>query len=290
MAKLKHKPGERFFINPMTISVGSKTWMNEHVWKIYHKACKERGYNLTFVEPFCGSAASSLFLLPESAWLNDLNPHLINFYRYVIKYGSMPDFSVTDEKEYYEKRSRFNEKIRQNQINDDEMAQLFYYLNKAGYGGLSRYNSKGEFNVPFRGNISNPKTDFSQEQEILKDWKFTCLDWEQVLYDLIGNDSEDHFLFVDPPYYNTFNKYVKQSFDWDSQVSLANYLAKMPNPILATNSSDERIVELYTDLGFDVQYRLRGNMMQRPKVKNGVHKDFKEAVFSKNIKIDNADD
>lgn len=287
MAKIKSKPSERYFLESCLVYVGSKKWLSEHAWRVYYKACKERGQSLVWVDPFVGGASLPLFILPDNCVLTDSNPHLINFYNYITKHGSMPDFSVTDENDYYQKRSRFNEKIRQNQINDDEMAELFYYLNKAGYGGLSRYNSKGEFNVPFRGNISNPKTDFSQEQEIFKDWKFIHQDWTQTLYDLVGQDREDDFLFIDPPYYNTFNKYVKQSFDWDSQVALAEKLAQMPNPILATNSSDEKIVALYTDLGFDVQFRLRGNMMQRPKVKNGVHKDFKEAVFTKNIKVDN---
>lgn len=298
MAKTKSKSSERYCLEPVLTWVGKKDWLNEHVWRAYYRACKERDSSLTFVEVFAGSAASSHFILPESCWINDSLPHLINFYRYIVKYGKIPDFSNTNEADYYTKRDRFNEKINTKILNaggvtspngycqDDEMAELFYYLNKAGYGGLSRYNSKGEFNVPFRGKISNPKTNFSAEQEIYKNWRITCQDWKDYLDHISVCGFDDHFLLIDPPYYNTFNKYTKKDFGWEQQVFLANYLATMPNPILATNSSDEKIVELYTDLGFDVQFRLRGNMMQRPKVKNGVHKDFKEAVFTKNIKVE----
>ncbi len=278
---------ERFSLENALTYVGKKQWLQDLAWKIYSKASKERGQEITWVDPFCGSCSLPNYILPEKARLSDLNPHLINFFKYIIKTGSMPDFSETSELDYYAKRERFNQKIAEKQINDDEMAQLFYYLNKAGYGGLSRYNKKGFFNVPYRGHISNPKTDFSLEQSVYRDWHFECIDWWEALYLLWSSEWEDDFIFIDPPYDNTFNKYMKAGFSWEEQVKLAEFLAKMKNPILATNSTTDRIIELYTDLGFDVQFRSRGNNMQRPKVRNGVHRDFKEAIFTKNIEISN---
>ena len=278
----------RYYVKPFLVYVGNKSWFQEFAWKFYSRASKDRGENLTWVDPFCGSCALPLYIMPERAWLNDHSVHLINLYRYISEYGKMPDITDNDTKEnYYAKRARFNEKIAVNEINDDEMAVLFYYLNRAGYGGLSRYNSKGGFNVPYRGHVSNSKTDFSSEQEAIRDWKFSNLIWEDVLDDL---ETDNDFLFIDPPYDEVFNKYIQKSFGWDQQVALAEKLASLPNPIVATNSCTDRIIELYTGLGFDVQYRYRGNMMQRPKVNNGVHKDFKEAIFTKNIQVgDNKD-
>src|ERR1041384_6836000 len=37
----------------------------------------------TLVEPFCGGLAVALGLMPTRALLNDINPHLINFYEWL---------------------------------------------------------------------------------------------------------------------------------------------------------------------------------------------------------------
>lgn len=266
------------------IWAGSKSWVSDLIWRYYYQASKERNENLRIVDPFCGSLAILFHILPEKVWANDQNPYLINFYKQIIADPTMPEFSAEDNTKdgYLKKRDRFNEKIRNNEINDREMAELFYYLNRAGYGGISRYNSKGEFNIPFRGKINSPKCEFKLEADAIRSWQFSSIDYMEVLKTITSNKDNNDFIFIDPPYHDVFNKYTKKEFNWDDQVCLAEKLAKMPNPVVAMNTSGDEIVELYRDLGFEVSFKSRSNSLQKPKVVNG--KDFKEAIFTRNIK------
>ncbi len=101
------------------------------------------------MEPFCGGLAVTLGLLPARALLNDANPHLINFYRWLQK-GLTADLDMENhERLFYRHRTRFNRLVADGREDTAEGAALFYYLNRTGFNGLCRFNNKGEFNVPF---------------------------------------------------------------------------------------------------------------------------------------------
>src|ERR1700745_823702 len=55
---------------------GGKRWLLRHLAPLWQPNASRR-----YVEPFCGGLAAALGLRPERALLNDVNPHLINFYR-----------------------------------------------------------------------------------------------------------------------------------------------------------------------------------------------------------------
>src|SRR5438128_5037822 len=59
---------------------GGKRWQLPHLRKYWELESHRR-----LVEPFCGGLAVTLGLLPERALLNDINPHLVNFYNWVKK-------------------------------------------------------------------------------------------------------------------------------------------------------------------------------------------------------------
>lgn len=101
------------------------------------------------VEPFCGGLAVATGLMPGRALLNDINPHVINFYEW-LKRGLRISFAMTnDEAAFYRARDRFNALLQAGGDKTAEAAALFYYLNRTGYNGLCRFNGKGAFNVPF---------------------------------------------------------------------------------------------------------------------------------------------
>ena len=267
--------GNNFYIKPIIKQVGNKSWLKEYIWKLYLKSSINLGSSPRFVDPFCGSLAVPFFIIPNEAWVNDANQYIINLYKQIIIDPRMPPQERSKEI-YLSKRQDFNNLIENGVSEGRELAELFYYLNRFGYNGVIRFNKSGKFNTPF-GISKIYNTDFEVESSVLKDWKITNLDFR----DVIKNCDETDFIFADPPYDEQFNHYVKSSFPWENQVDLANLLAKHPGPVVTTNNPSDRIVDLYTSLGFSRTNRHRFNHLKNPKLQNGLV--FKEVIFTRNI-------
>lgn len=110
------------------------------------------------IEPFAGSGAVFLNADFEEYLIADTNSDLINLYKQVQSHGKdfiayasalfTPDNNT--EASFYALRAEFNactEPARK--------SALFVYLNRHCFNGLCRYNSKGQFNVPF-GRYTKP--------------------------------------------------------------------------------------------------------------------------------------
>lgn len=144
-------------------------------------------YKGRYIEPFFGGGAVFFHLEPQRAIVNDINAPLMSFYLGVRNdYQNLrrelneietlytanravfdalkalhPDERVEDHNEelYYQIRNMYNN-ITERQYSD---ALLYFFINKTAYSGMIRYNSKGEFNVPF-GRYKNINTRLVTEQ------------------------------------------------------------------------------------------------------------------------------
>ena len=185
--------------------------------------------------------------MPARALLNDINPHVINFYRW-LKRGLIIDLPMKkSEARYYTYRKRFNHLLETGQGDSIDAASLFYYLNRTGYNGLCRFNLSGQFNVPFGQYRSiNYRTDFLEFKSIFAAWEFTDTDFDCI--PLLPND----FVYADPPYDVEFTAYSKGGFGWEEQERTALSLAKHQGPVILSNQATKRIKELYTDLGYEL--------------------------------------
>ena len=151
-----------------------------------------------------------------------------------------------EETYFYKQRTLFNQLIREGKADGEKAAGLFYYLNRTCYNGLCRFNSKGEFNVPFgRYKKLIYKVDFSEYVPAFAQWEFVCTDFEQLPVDT------SDFIYADPPYDVQFTQYSKEAFGWDEQVRLAEKLARHLGPVVLSNQATDRIQELYRKLGYD---------------------------------------
>jgi DNA adenine methylase len=225
-------------------------WAGGKRWQVpYLRPLWERHRGRRLVEPFCGGLAVALGLQPERALLNDANPHVINFYRWLQRglEGAPP--ADNRERAYYRHRDRFNALIREGLGETAEAARLFYYLNRTGYNGLCRVNSRGDYNVPF-GRYAQIRyaTDFSSYAATFSAWTFTNDDIEAVAID--GDD----FVYADPPYDVEFTQYASGGFSWTDQERTAARLARHDGPVVLVNQATERIEHLYRALEFDVDF------------------------------------
>ncbi|MBD2187635.1 DNA adenine methylase [Pseudanabaena mucicola] len=223
---------------------GGKRWLVPHLQHTWQKYSDRR-----LVEPFCGGLAIALGLQPEEALLNDINPHVVNFYKWLQR-GLNFDIEAKYNREfYYAQRNEFNRLIQNGEADSNKAAQLFYYLNRTGYNGLCRFNQKGGFNVPFgRYKTVNYNPNFSVYQSVMSPWQFTCGDFESLKI------KKKDLIYADPPYDVEFRQYSQNGFEWQDQVRLAKWLAKQKCPVIASNQATVRIVELYRNLGFEIKF------------------------------------
>ena len=222
-----------------------------------------------YIEPFAGGAALFFYLAPNAALINDINSRLVNFYsavrdnfdslkaeltRLELTYCSnqmeyeqikMKDKSrhVENKNEalYYLLRDMYNGILEKKYLD----ATLYYFINKTSYSGMLRFNSKGEFNVPF-GRYKNFNTQLVSEEhsELLKRTEITNEDYSEIFNRCTVND----FVFLDPPYDCIFTDYgnIEQNgFTEDNHRRLAQDFRNLGSRSLMVIGKTPLTEELY---------------------------------------------
>ena len=108
-------------------------------------------------------------------------------------------------------------------------ASVFLFIRNYAYSGMFRFNSSGDFNVPYGGigyNSKNLKSklDHYNDKNVIKKFhqaKICCMDFEDFLK--TNKPKKDDFVFLDPPYDTDFSTYDKNIFSKDDQKRLADY-------------------------------------------------------------------
>ncbi len=270
-------------MDPLLKWVGSKRWHVPAVKALYASSGRR------VVEPFCGGASISFGLEPPRALLNDANPHLINFYKQVrrgdqavlardgdpVRKPLFWEFDLSSsEALYYDYRTWFNRLAREGRAQSPDAAQLFFYLNHHGYGGLCRFNKKGEFNVPFGAGRNCPAHDWAAVKHLLTGWTFTCDDFSDVLLE------PDDFVYADPPYDGTFGDYTEGGWSRDQMESLAMLLRAHPGPVVLMNSATPWITSLLGSLGYQLTLQQSGQGIHRGQGRSDVVPELMAVNFA----------
>jgi DNA adenine methylase len=231
-------------LRPALKWAGGKRWQIPHLRPLWQPHVHRR-----LVEPFCGGLAVALGLKPSRALLNDVNPHLVNFYQWVQRGLRIRMRMENDERLFYSHRDRFNALLAAGEDSTEEAAALFYYLNRTGFNGLCRFNRRGLFNVPF-GRYARIRytRDFSAYQIALAGWTFTTGDVEDLPLEA------DDFIYADPPYDVEFTQYARGGFGWRDQERTARWLARHSGPVVLVNQATPRMERLYETLGYEVRF------------------------------------
>jgi len=202
----------------------------------------------------------------EKELLRNITAKLVRMKELELKKGDLPTQDIYDNFECALKGSFYmfiRALYNQNQTGNSE---YFYFIREYCYSSMFRYNSNGEFNVPYGGISYNRKNfqrkiDYIKSAELQKHFvntKIFNLDFEEFLDKI--KLTENDFIFLDPPYDTDFRSYVNNSFDRKDQERLANYLVnKCPAKFMLVIKNTEFISGLYSNKGlyinsFDKKY------------------------------------
>lgn len=200
----------------------------------------------TYHEPFLGGGAV-FFALPKGtpARLSDLNLRLVRTYR-----GIRNDVDEVIKQLKSCRRERdFFEEMRRRDIDeadsDADVAAWFIFLNKTGFNGLYRVNSKNRFNVPFGAHKRSAR--FFDEDNLracsdcLKSAEIEHRDFQKALEYV----KKDDVIYFDPPYVPlsttaNFTSYTAERFSEQDQVRLRDAAVDLKNlgaHVILSNSS-----------------------------------------------------
>ena len=238
----------------------------------------------TYYEPFAGGLALLIELFNQNrikkAVISDINKDLINLYR-IIKEKPYDLISRLKEipfknnrEDYYSARKLFNSIEPEENVT---RAALLLYLNRHGYNGLYRVNSKGEFNVPF-GRYDNPslpdEDNIVKFHEMLKSCEILNLDFAEAVKMARRSD----FVYFDPPYMplnetSYFTDYTSGGFSERDQERLALVFKKLSSEgvfVIQSNSDNQFIRQLYAEYNIveiEARRNINSNASKRGSVK-----------------------
>ena len=239
-------------LKPLIKWVGGKTQSLEYILPRIPK-----DYNRYF-DPFMGGGAIPITLQPKNLIANDKNPELVNFYN-VIKYNLLEFLEYIDFMDFKYTKEEFlsirnmDRSSQYLEVSNMNKAVRFLYLNKTSFNGLYRVNNKGYYNTSF-GNYSKVKLfdldNITKVSEYLKTFAIYNVDYSEVLSWVDKND----FVYLDPPYYNTFTNYNSGGFCEPHHQYLFDYCKRLNDvgaKFLMSNSDYPFIRGLYSEFNIE---------------------------------------
>lgn len=216
-----------------------------------------------YFEPFLGGGAVAFSRTYRRQKLSDSNGELISLYS-VIRDNpkelieTLKTFPVSKEF-YYEIRS-WDRNASFGEISPVHRAARTYYLNRCGFNGLFRVNSRGEFNVPF-----GHKTSLSLDET--KIWALSSKlggEGQNSIALTVGDFASavngagrDDLVYLDPPYVpisstSNFVSYAQAgftNFDHERLSKVVESLSSRGALVVMSNSNAKQTHELFGHLG-----------------------------------------
>lgn len=264
-------------LSPMFKWTGGKRRELERIWELMPKFCVE-AHAWRFVEPFVGGGALFFALANPQSHINDLDEELINFFN-VVALGDERFLAEVDKVSGLfgpgkNRDAQAEAYYRLRDLDRDGMlhthpgwlrAARFFVVNQLAFSGMRRFNSNGEFNVPF-GHYKNLNTSVLRSKphrDLLSRATITCGGYQDVL---VANDLPRTFIFLDPPYTRVMKTYSAGSTFGDAEqrelakrlVSLrqASWMIVIDRSPLTEELYGDRIVATYpVNYGVNIKNR-----------------------------------
>lgn len=235
-------------------------------------------------------------LNPKNIFISDRNRDLINCYEVIQKEPEklievLKSYKANHSEELYYKVRDAD--IDYNETSKLEIASRFIYLNKTGFNGLYRVNSKGKNNVPI-GSYRNPEIyderTIKGASKLLERVNIAVKSYEEVL-DIA---KEGDFVYFDPPYYpvsesSNFTSYTDIGFlmgDHRRLSNIFNELDKRKCLCMLSNSYCDFILDLYKKFNIEtvhVRRMINSDGKGRNEIKEVVITNYEKSCKQKGL-------
>ena len=188
-------------------------------------------YSGAWIEPFLGTGVVAFNSGSKKAILNDTNPHIINFYKQVQNKA----INAPLMRQYLEKEGNLLRNADNNgyahylnvrkRFNTEFSPYDFIFLSRAGFNGMMRFGSKGNWNIPFckkpdrfaQAYVTKIVNQLENVSQIIKpepDWVF----YNKSFADIIPLATKNDFIYCDPPYYGRYVDYYNGWTEKDEEL------------------------------------------------------------------------
>jgi DNA adenine methylase len=227
-----------------------------------------------YYEPFIGGGSVLFDIMPSKAYINDYNPHITGLYRVLA--GSISDFTLLKSK-LKDLEITFNSlstdddrlnlymsyRVMDTQPSFSTMSEVdravrFVFLNKTGFNGRYRENSKGQFNIPFGDyksiTLVTPDFDNIRNYFVSTGITITTGDFSHILATIKPGD----FIYMDPPYdpiVNSELNYTAAGFNAIDQQRVKDEMdkaTKLGVYCIVSNHNTQFINQLYSKYNIEV--------------------------------------
>lgn len=245
-------------VEPVLKWVGGKRSSLKHILKMFPD-----NLNGKYYEPFLGGGAVAFSLGFEQQVLSDANEELISFYRVVRDHpqeliSKLRQFEVSRDF-YYQIRS-WDRDADFAQASAVEKAARTYFLNKCGYNGLYRVNSRGQFNVPFGNKTELPVNEskiVALSAKLRGESGLNIVLSSHDFESAVEGASAGDLVYFDPPYVPlsstaNFVSYGQDGFtDFDHE-RLAKVIGSLSSRgvlVIMSNSNADKSYRLFSEFG-----------------------------------------
>ena len=235
-----------------------RAWGKRYLLPIIDKYRPKR-YN-NYIEPFLWWGAVLFDIQPKKAFVNDINPELINLYE-VIKNdidSLLAELTELEQKnnakDFYKIRWLDRDPKKFEKLSDVKKAARIIYLNKTCFNWLFRVNSQWQYNTPYwkykNPNIKNEEVLRAVNEYLNKaDIKFCCWSFDDMIQYINAWD----FVYFDPPYdpVSDTSSFTWYTLDWfwkEDQIRLRDFCVQVDKiwaKFLLSNSATKFIKDIY---------------------------------------------
>lgn len=228
------------------------------------------GRDWRYVEPFVGGGALYFHLRNPNSHINDWDAQVATFYRVVAR-GDTRFLAAIKQMEHlfgngdrdaiaagYYKWRDLDRKGGLAKLPEWKVAARFYITNQLAFSGMRRFNSDGEFNVPFGHykSFNGSPVRSQAHRDLLATTTISHGDYAPIV---AAEDADRTFIFIDPPYTRVMKKYSSDNvFGDEAQEKLRDDLCALRKAkwmvVIDESPLTERLYKGYIRTSYDVTY------------------------------------